>query len=91
MKITKYVQIGGRVQGVGFRYFTRKNAERIGITGWVRNLPGGNVEAVIQGTQKQVEEMMALLHKGPQYSHVSNVDVIELESADEFQSFEVRY
>ncbi|MHB8917449.1 MAG: acylphosphatase [Desulfocucumaceae bacterium] len=56
--VRKHLYISGRVQGVCFRAYTREVAESLGIRGWVRNLPDGRVEAVIQGDHSAVEKML---------------------------------
>ena len=85
----KHIFISGRVQGVGFRHFTRKNAEALGVTGWVKNLPDGRVEAVLQGDEQIVEELIEKCRKGPVASYVKGIEV-EKESGDEsFNNFSV--
>ncbi|MEX2457120.1 MAG: acylphosphatase, partial [Balneolaceae bacterium] len=64
-EVEKHLIIKGRVQGVGFRYFTKKNAESLGVQGWVKNLSNGDVETVIQGEEEQVKEMVNYLKSGP--------------------------
>lgn len=78
----KHIFITGRVQGVGFRHFTRKNAEALGVTGWVKNLPDGRVEAVFQGDEEQIEELVERCKKGPVASYVQDIK-IEKDSGDE--------
>jgi acylphosphatase len=70
------VRIGGRVQGVGFRAWTRGEAVKLGLSGWVRNLPGGDVEAVFSGPDAAVEAMLALCRHGPRYAHVDLVEEV---------------
>ena len=62
------------MQGVGFRWAARRAAERIGVCGWVRNLPDGSVEAHVEGPDDRVEAMLAWLHRGPDAAEVSGVD-----------------
>lgn len=75
--ITKHLIIHGRVQGVGFRYFTRKSAEELNLNGWVRNRADGTVEAVISGPESDVNEMAARLKRGPVSASVSDVTVTD--------------
>jgi acylphosphatase len=63
--IRKHVWIAGRVQNVWFRDACRREAERVGVTGWVQNLADGRVEAVFEGEQSAVESMVAWCHDGP--------------------------
>jgi acylphosphatase len=85
------VKIEGRVQGVGFRHFTYKTALRLGLTGWVRNLPDGAVEAVAEGTQEQVEEWLAALKEGPPASRVEGLTIRRGGNNEAFDRFEVRF
>jgi len=69
------LRIRGRVQGVGFRYYTQAQAESLGITGWVRNMPDGSVETCICGNAQQLAAMQAWLAHGPASARVDHVDV----------------
>lgn len=72
--IRKRFVVSGHVQGVGFRYFTQRLAERIGIAGTVRNDPNGNVIAEAEGLVESVEEFQAELRKGPSSSRVTGLE-----------------
>ncbi len=86
-----HVFIEGRVQGVGFRHFTKVNAEEVGVYGWVKNLPDGRVEAVFAGPMDHIREMVNRCEQGPGSSRVDDIDV-EVEEADEdYDTFEIRY
>lgn len=76
-KIQKQLRISGRVQGVGFRHFTRQNARDLDISGWVRNLQNGEVETLLEGTVSNVEEMVSRLKSGPTAARVENVREVE--------------
>ena len=65
--------IGGRVQGVGFRWFAHDVATRAGVSGWVRNLPDGRVEVWVEGEAESVERVEAALHLGPRGARVETV------------------
>ncbi len=68
------VEVRGRVQGVGFRFFARESAESRGVTGWVRNLPDGrSVGAEAQGSAGAVEGFLQDLHRGPAMAHVAEM------------------
>jgi acylphosphatase len=82
--------ISGIVQGVGYRYSCRREAQGLGLTGWVRNLPDGRVEALVQGTREQVERMIKWCTRGPEEARVSDIAVSYEESADEFREFGIR-
>ncbi|MCS6881035.1 MAG: acylphosphatase [Oscillochloridaceae bacterium] len=69
------VVISGRVQGVGFRAYTRTRARSLGVKGWVRNLPDGRVEAVFEGTRAAVQQMVSWCYSGPGSAVVEKVNV----------------
>ena len=69
-----HVSIQGRVQGVGFRYSTWSQALVLGLTGWVRNLPDGGVEAEFEGPRDALEVMLAWCEEGPRLAAVSRVE-----------------
>jgi acylphosphatase len=79
------------VQGVCFRAFTRDAAIAEGVTGWVRNLRDGSVEAVFEGDAERVDRMIAWCHRGSPYSLVDRVEVKEETYEDAFDRFEVTY
>jgi acylphosphatase len=83
--------IHGRVQGVFFRAGTRDEALRIGVGGWVRNLPDGSVEALFEGETLKVEEVLGWCHKGPSGARVNTVDVTFEPYKGEFKGFDIRY
>jgi acylphosphatase len=83
------VQIAGRVQGVGFRAFTKKNAAMLGVKGYVENMVDGKVHAVLEGDDHQVDKLLEILRHGPMVSQVREVKVTEMEKAGH-QGFEVR-
>ncbi|HVF69118.1 MAG TPA: acylphosphatase [Xanthomonadales bacterium] len=85
-----HIFVSGVVQGVGYRYFVRSNARKLGLTGWVRNTTNGKVEAVLRGSQEQIEQMLALCRQGPMLSEVKNIQLEWEEGNEEFESFEVR-
>ncbi len=89
--VQKHLKIYGRVQGVGFRYFTTKKAEETGVRGWVKNMPDGTVEVFISGSKQSVERMKKLLHSGPIAAHVTSIDELAIEGQSEaFYDFSVR-
>jgi len=86
--MAKHLVISGRVQGVGFRYSMSEEAERLGVTGWVRNRRDGTVEAVVDGAPDAVEGMLAWARRGPRGASVTDVQVTE--TAGSFEGFEMR-
>lgn len=91
MKVRAHVFISGRVQGVFFRYETRLRAIRNNVTGWVRNLPDGRVEAVFEGEKENVEAMINFCHRGPPGAIVKKVEVIWENPTGEFKDFRILY
>ena len=85
------ILISGRVQGVWFRVYTRKAADAIGVTGWVRNLPDRRVEALVEGEEEKVEAMINWCHQGSPSSRVDSVDVAKEDYTGEFDSFSITY
>jgi acylphosphatase len=91
-KVRMRAIVKGIVQGVGFRYFTVYQAQRIGgITGYVRNLRDGNVEVVAEGEREKLEQLLAQLRKGPTGAHVTGVDVFWENPTGEFTNFGIRW
>jgi acylphosphatase len=83
------VTIHGRVQGVGFRFATRREAERHGLSGWARNTARGTVEAVFEGDEAAIEAMVAWCRRGPVRARVSRVDLAWSEATGEFSGFHI--
>ena len=83
------VRIAGHVQGVAFRASTLDEARRLGVAGWVRNLPDGRVEAVLEAAGPALREMLAFCQRGPSWARVDHVDVLQ-EEPEGFEVFEIR-
>ncbi|MCP2031243.1 acylphosphatase [Okibacterium sp. HSC-33S16] len=81
--IRKHVIVHGTVQGVGFRYWTRAEAKRLGVSGWVRNRLDGTVEAELEGKDADVDALMDWLRHGPDYAAVSGVDAQNIDPQGE--------
>jgi len=90
-KIRAHVFVRGKVQGVFFRANTRNKAQELGITGWVRNLPDGRVEAIFEGEKQKVEEIIEWTKRGSPIARVEGVEVEFEEYKGEFNDFEIRY
>jgi acylphosphatase len=86
-----HVFVSGRVQGVFFRQNTKQQAESLGVTGWVRNLPDGRVEAVFEGEEEAVKTIVEFSRKGPRGALVTGFAVEWAIFKGEFESFEVTY
>lgn len=85
------VNVNGRVQGVYYRAETKKAADKLGVTGYVKNLPDGSVEAVFKGNAPLVEKMIEWCHNGSENAKVDQVSKKNIDSLEDFSAFEVRY
>jgi acylphosphatase len=90
MKIRAHILVSGKVQGVFFRSSTQDKAEELDLSGWVRNLPDGRVEAVFEGEKEDVDKMVEWCRKGPEYAKVTGVEIIMEEYKGEFNAFLLR-
>jgi len=90
LKARAHVFVSGRVQGVFFRYETRRKARRHGVTGWIRNMVNGRVEAIFEGEESDVKALVDFCSEGPPAAKVANVDVRWEAYAGEFQDFQTR-
>ncbi|HYA21308.1 MAG TPA: acylphosphatase [Burkholderiales bacterium] len=86
-KMVKHLRIHGRVQGVFFRETMRRQAEMLGITGWVRNCFDMSVEAMLQGTPEALDTIIAWAHHGPESAQVERLEIKESEG--NFTGFEI--
>jgi len=91
MKVRAHVFVSGMVQGVFFRSETQYEANRRKVTGWVRNLPDGRVEAVLEGERADVEKLIEFCRRGPPGARVTKFEVRWEEYKGKFRGFEVRY
>ena len=82
--------ISGRVHGVGFRYSARREAQALGVNGYVRNLSGDRVEIVAEGEDDAVESLIAWSRSGPAWARVSAIQITELAYDNEFREFGVQ-
>lgn len=86
------VVITGRVQGVMFRDFTKRQAEALGLQGYVRNLPGGReLEVVAEGERGKLEELLAILKRGPSRALVEDISPVWSEYSDKYSDFRIRF
>ncbi len=83
--------VRGTVQGVGFRYYTRVNAQRAGVSGWVRNREDGTVEIRAEGTEERLKQFLKAVRRGPTHAHVKDVDVEWKAPTGQDRSFRIRY
>jgi acylphosphatase len=85
------IVISGIVQGVWYRAYTERTARALGLRGWVRNMPDGRVEAVMEGPKPAIEMAVLECKKGPPSSRVENVEIRWEEPTGEFGSFEITH
>ncbi len=85
------VIVSGHVQGVGFRDFTRRTAQSIGVAGWVRNRGDGTVEVLVEGEEAQLDQMLDALGDGPASARVEEMEVAEVEPTGKLEGFSVRH
>jgi acylphosphatase len=89
MRVARRYVVSGRVTGVGFRYFAQDMARREGLTGLVRNLPDGRVEAVAEGDAESLDRFEAALRRGPSRARVEQVAVDALAVAGNYLGFSI--
>jgi len=82
-------RVHGRVQGVGYRYFTQQIALRLGVRGWVRNMPNGDVEAHAEAESDVLDRFRAELERGPTFSRVSEVIEEDAQADGRVTSFSI--
>jgi acylphosphatase len=87
--VRAHVFVSGLVQGVFFRHETAKRAIRLGVKGWIRNLPDGRVEAVFEGDRRGVEEILEFCRHGPPGAMVEDLDVRWEDYKGEFEDFRI--
>jgi acylphosphatase len=81
--------IAGRVQGVGYRMYAREEADRLELTGWVRNCPDGTVEIEAEGEEEALEEFLRWCRRGPSHAYVTRISETYSDPTDEFDSFRI--
>lgn len=90
-KLRAHVFVAGRVQGVFFRQTTQHQAKSHGVTGWVKNLDDGRVEAVFEGEEEAVKALVDFCRHGPRGAVVSKVEVVDEPFKGEFPSFQIEH
>ena len=89
--VRKSITVSGRVQGVGFRFFTQQTAINLRITGWVKNLSDGDVTMEVQGTPQQLDALITRLKQGNGYSKVVQMKITDLPVEKGENKFGIRY
>jgi acylphosphatase len=91
MKVAVQILVKGMVQGVGFRYFAMRQANQLGVTGYVKNLVSGDVEIVVEGEREIVDHFKRILKEGPSYGIVEDLVVKELPYENKYSRFSVEF
>jgi acylphosphatase len=89
MRVARKFVISGEVQGVGYRFFAQRAAARHQVTGYVRNLADGRVEALVEGTPESVEDFKHDLSTGPQFGRVEQVEELNIEPTGHYPTFRI--
>lgn len=89
--LCRHYRIIGRVQGVFYRASTHDTARQLGLSGWVRNLPDGSVEAIACGDEAQLARLEHWLHQGPPLAMVDNVEIQQVLERPDTNGFEIKY
>lgn len=84
------VTVSGRVQGVGYRDWTKRQAKALSVAGWVRNLPNGDVEALLQGEEFATRELVERMRRGPPLASVTRLEAIQVPADTSIIEFMVR-
>ncbi len=87
--VAAHIDVTGRVQGVGFRWYCLQHARRLGLTGWVKNNPDGSVTSYVEGDRGAIEAYIDQLKLGPGSAHVANLNIDWRQFTGKFKSFEV--
>ena len=91
MRARLHLHVTGRVQGVSFRAYTRREAAALGLDGWVRNLSDGRVEVLAEGPREALERLLAWCRGGPPHARVTDLAVAWESAAGGLAGFEIRY
>jgi len=86
-----HLYIKGVVQGVGFRWYARRIGNLIGVFGWVKNLPDGSVEIIVEGEEKKLDQFIEELKNGYLGGNIRKIEKFEEEYKGEFKNFEIKY
>lgn len=88
---TYKILVSGRVQGVGFRYFSQSRASKYNIKGFIRNIYDNKVEIVCQGEEEELEQFINEVRKGPAFSVVSDIEKEEIKKPQKYNSFDIKF
>ncbi|MCM3585523.1 acylphosphatase [Mesobacillus maritimus] len=85
------IVVSGRVQGVGYRYFTQMKATQLQITGWTKNRSDGKVEIIATGSKENLDLFIEEIRKGNPFSTVDQIEINQLDNIEKYQSFMIKY
>ncbi len=85
----KHIIIYGRVQGVGFRHFIKTHAKKLGVNGWAKNLDNGTVEAMFEGDEQSVQQLIERCRKGPVTGFVEKMDIEDEQGETSYSGFKI--
>lgn len=85
------IMVNGRVQGVGFRYFTQMIASALNLTGWCKNLMNGKVEIEIQGLEENVHSFIAKIKQGNTFCRVDNIELVNIPILNDEKKYSIKY
>jgi acylphosphatase len=91
MRRSARITVAGLVQGIGYRYFCRRQAGERHLVGWVKNLPGGSVSLYVEGEAEELERFIAELRRGPAGAKVTTVDADYGDYSGKFNTFDVTF
>jgi acylphosphatase len=91
MEVSYRILIKGRVQGVGFRAYAVRISSVYGVKGWVKNMPDGNVQVLAQGDKQNLELYINHLRQGPSLSYVSDIEIEEIDHAESYEDFDIKF
>lgn len=89
--VRKFIEVKGRVQGVGFRYFVQTTAKNLGVTGWVKNMDDGSVSMEVQGTPEMIDALSVTIKRGNGYSKIIHMKVEDREVIKGEKKFGITY
>lgn len=89
-KVGAHILVSGRVQGVAFRYYARNIASQLGVSGWIKNLPDGKVELLVEGSKNSVEEMVEWCKRGSRMAEVEDIEVDWLPYSGKYNEFQLK-
>lgn len=86
------ITVAGEVQGIGYRYFVSTESQRLNLTGWVRNLPGGNVEITVEGEKNILEDFVNILKTKHPWARIDDIKILQTEiTKKEFSDFNITW